>query len=228
MSILQRRFKAVLFDLGGTLIKTAPVSEILRRILEAYGVQKPLSEVESAQKEADDQLTLRDYALPSDEFWIKWNMKILKRLGVERNLQYLARVIAEKWWDFADLELYPDVTETLNYLRQRGLKTGLVTNGFKSDIDEILPRVGLSGCFDVTIGVDAVGKPKPNKEIFLLALNRVNVHPHEAIFVGDSLEIDYEGAEKAGLTTLLIDREDKAKSNVRKIRKLTEIKEYLQ
>ncbi len=222
------RFKAILFDLGGTLIKTAPIPQILRKILEAHGIQKPITDIVSAHKEIDNQLTLGDYALPSDKFWFKWNMEVLRRLKVHRDLPYLARVISEKWWDFAGIELYPDVIETLNYLRQHEFKTGLVTNGFKSDIDEILPRVGLSRYFDATVGVDAVGKPKPNKEIFLFALNRLNVQPHEAIFVGDTFEIDYEGAEKAGLTALLIDRENKVKSNVKKIGKLTEVKRYLQ
>jgi len=228
MSSTHRRFKAVLFDLGGTLIRTAPVPDILKRILEAYGVKRPLIEIESAQVETEKQLTPPDYALPSDRFWIKWNSSILRRLRVQEDLEHLSRAIAQRWWDFADLELYSDVMETLDYLRRHGFKTGLVTNGFKSDIDEILPRVGLSGYFDVTVGVDAIGKPKPNKEIFLFALNKLNVNPHETVFVGDTLEIDYVGARKAGLTAFLIDREDKVKSSVRKMRELTDIKRYLQ
>jgi len=228
MSGMHKRFKAVLFDLGGTLIKTAPVPEILKRILETYRVQKPISEIALAQKEADNGLTLKDYAIPSGKFWFKWNLKILRRLNVHKDLRHLARTIGDNWWNFADLELYPDVKETLDYLREHRFKTGLVTNGFKSDIDEILPRVGLSRYFDITVGVDAIGKPKPRKEIFLFALGKLNVHPNEAIFVGDTLEIDYEGAEKAGLTALLIDREDKVKDPVKKIRKLTEIKNCLE
>ena len=228
MSGMHRRFRVVLFDLGGTLVKTAPVPEILKRILEAHGVQKPIDEIAFAQKEADNGLTLRDYATPSDKFWFEWNLKILRRLNVHKNLRRLAMAISEKWWDFADLKLYPDVKETLDCLKERGFKTGLVTNGFKSDIDEILPRVGLSGYFDIAVGVDAVGKPKPRKEIFLFALDKLNVDPNEAIFVGDTLEIDYEGAEKAGLAALLIDREDKVKDPVRKIGRLTEMKNYLE
>jgi len=227
MSDMKKKFKAVLFDLGGTLIKTAPVPEILKRILEVHGIQKPLDELASAQKEADNGLSLRDYEAPSDEFWLKWNLKILRRLNIDQDSRNLARAIGEKWWDFANLELYPDVLETLNYLRLHGLKTGLVTNGFKSDIDQILSKVGLTGYFDIAVGVDAVGKPKPNREIFLFALDKIGVDPHEAIFIGDTLKIDYEGAENVGLTAMLIDRDNRVKNQVRSIRTLAEIKNYL-
>lgn len=222
------RFKAVLFDLGGTLIKTSPVAETLRRILKEYGIQKTLQDVAAVQEDIDRHLSLDDYALSSDEFWFRWNMEILERLGALGNLQHLAMAIGEKWWDYADLDLFPDVIGTLTYLRTHGYKIGLVTNGFKSDIDAILPRVGLSGYFDVAVGVDAVRKPKPNREIFLFALDVLAVRPYEAIYVGDMMEADYEGAEKAGLTAVLIDRERKIDSNVRKIENLDEIKRLLE
>ncbi|MFQ6095686.1 MAG: HAD family hydrolase [Candidatus Bathyarchaeia archaeon] len=222
------RFKAVLFDLGGTLIKTAPIPEILRRILEAHGIQKSLSEIATAHRETESRLSLEDYAMPYDEFWIRWNLGILRGLKIQRNLRYLARVILEEWWDYADVELYPDVMGTLRYLRQYGFKTGIVTNGFKADIDEILSRVGLTGYFDVEVGVDAVGKPKPDREIFDFALKRLGVNHYEAVFVGDVLEIDYEGSAGAGLFAILLDRDDRVKEDVRKIRSLTELSEYLQ
>ncbi|NIO36101.1 HAD hydrolase-like protein, partial [Candidatus Bathyarchaeota archaeon] len=50
------------------------------------------------------------------------------------------------------------------------------------------------------------------------------VKPEEAIFVGDSVEADYRGAEKAGLHALLIDRTEKQKqSDLRTIKNLKEI-----
>jgi len=228
MSVKRGRFKAVLFDLGGTLIKTAPIPEIIGSILETYGVQKPLSKIAAAHKETDRQMRLKDYKLPYKEFWIKWNLEILKRLKIQRNRQYLARVLLEEWWDHAGVELYPDVIETLKYLSERRVKTGIVTNGFKTDIDVVLSRVGLTGNFDVEVGVDAVGKPKPNSEIFHYALERLRVAPYEAIFVGDVFETDYVGSARAGLFPVLIDREDKIKRDVRKIRRLTELRKYFQ
>ncbi|MEM2936279.1 MAG: HAD family hydrolase, partial [Candidatus Bathyarchaeia archaeon] len=186
--------KVVLFDLGGALIRTADVPEIFRRILEAHRIRSSLEEVSLAHRESEKQLRPEDYVMPSDEFWTRWNLRILEQLRIHENAQSLARTIAEQWWDYSDLELYPDVEETLKQLKNMGLKIGLVTNGFQSDIDQILPRVGLANFFDVTVGVDAVGKTKPSREIFLYALKKLGVSPQEALFVGDQIETDYEGA----------------------------------
>jgi len=220
--------KAVLFDLGGTLINTAEIFEIWRRILEAHGIKRSLDEISLAHKETEKQLNPKDYPRLSDDFYIIWNLHILKKLGIRKNVQLLARKISEEWWDYSDVRLYPDAEEALKQLKRMGLKTGLVTNAFQSDIDQILPRVGLANFFDVAVGVDAVGKTKPDREIFLYALKKLGVAPQEALFVGDQIETDYEGARKAGLKALLIDREDKIRKRVKKIRGLKEITTHLQ
>ena len=228
MSGNSARFKAVLFDLGGTLIDTTPIPEIIRRILEAHGIQRTLSDIAAAHIKTESEMSLEDYAMPYDEFWIKWNLGILKGLKIKRDLQYLARVILEKWWDYADVKLYPDVEETLRYLKRHDLKTGIVTNGFKKDIDDIMSKVGFAGYFELEVGVDAVGKPKPNRQIFDFALDKLGVSNHETIFVGDTVETDYEGSARAGLFPVLIDRDDGNKGEIRKIRKLMELGKYLQ
>jgi len=85
-------------------------------------------------------------------------------------------------------------------LRRKGLKLGIAPNGFRKDIDEILLRVGLTGKFDVAVGVYDAGAPKPEIRIFQRILDELSVSPDEAILVGDNLEADYKGVENAGLT----------------------------
>ncbi len=220
--------RAVLFDLGGTLIDTADIFEIWRRTLEAHGIKRSLREISLAHKEIEKQLDPKDYPRLSDEFYITWNLHILEKLGIRKNVQSLARKISGEWWDHSDVRLYPDAEEALKQLKKMGLKMGLVTNGFQSDIDQILPKVGLANFFDVTVGVDAVGKTKPDREIFLYTLKKLGVSPQAALFVGDQMETDYEGARKAGLKALLIDREDRIRKKVKKIRSLKQIAASLQ
>jgi len=150
-------------------------------------------------------------------------VEFLDKLGIRENTQSLATTIAEEWWDYADARLYPDAKETLKQLKSMGLKIGIVTNGLQSDINEVLRKVGLNNFFDVAVGIDALGKTKPNKEIFLYALKKLGATPQKALFVGDQIETDYEGARKAGLRALLIDREGKTRKKVKKIRSLEEI-----
>jgi putative hydrolase of the HAD superfamily len=219
--------KAVLFDLGGTLIKTAPVTVGFKRILTRHGIQMYRDIDEAECKKINNQMT-RYHGLPYREFWRISNIKILKKIGVSENLEELADAVSDEWWDNVDLELYPEVKGTLTMLQKQGLKIGMVTNGFRKDIEDILLRVGLTDNFDITVGIDDVGKPKPDKKIFLYALEKLTVEPHETLFVGDNIDIDYKGAERAGLKPLLIDREDRVKGNYKKIRNLKEVVPFLQ
>ena len=219
--------KAVLLDLGGTLVSTTEIPEIYRRILKANGITRSAEEISQAQKEVEKQLDIQELAVLFEEYWIRWNLLILRRLGIEENAETLAQKIADRWWDYADVMLYPDVEETLQKLRVMGVKMGIVTNGLKSDYRQILEKVGLLDFFDVKVGIDNVGKMKPDRDIFLYALNELDASPSETLFVGDQLIEDYKGAKEAGLTPLFIDRDDVIGSNVEKIRSLKEIMNYL-
>jgi len=220
--------KAVLFDLGGTLIQTPSIPEIMQDMLEAKGISRSIEEIDKAREEADTHMGgHRDLPKLREEFWIKWNSKILEKLGIKREQKTLATYIFESWWDYANARLYPEVMKVLQILRENGFKLGVVTNGLKSDIDKILPQVGLAGAFDIVVVIDSVGKMKPDKDIFLHALKKLSVQPHEAIFIGDRIEEDYNGAKNAGIKAFFIDRENKTEKNADKIQSLEEIFERI-
>lgn len=215
--------KAILFDLGGTLINTASPSEIIRRILGKYGFKVPLNRIEAAHRIAEEKFLIEDYRRPYYEFWIKWNKIILNELNIMENSELLAKVLVDEWWDNADVNLYPNTRKVLVRLREMGLKIGVISNAFRKDIEEILARINLVNFFDVEVGIDSVGKPKPHREIFLYALKALGIKPSEALFVGDSLEKDYFGALNAGLKAVLLDRNNMIRENVVKIRDLVEL-----
>jgi len=203
--------KAVLFDLGGTLVKidNSEDPHTMKRILEDCGINRSLEDVSEAWKKSEEELNRRDLARLLDEFWVQRNLLILRNLRVDSNTGKLARFIATHWWDYSRVTLYPDAEMMLQQLREKGLKIGLVTNGLQSDTDAILPKVGLHDCFDVVVVVDTLRKMKPDKEVFNHALQELKTAPSETIFVGDEIETDYNGAQRCGLTALLIDRDGK-------------------
>jgi len=222
------KIKAILFDLGGTLVQTSPIPEIFQKILQAHGVDRSTEEIEKARKTAEKQADIEMLPTLGDKFWFIWNAQVLEQLEIHNNVSLLAKRISELGWHYAKVELYPDVEKTLKLLKQSGFKIGLITNGLESDVREILPRVELMGFFDIEIASNTVGKMKPSKEVFLHALEKLDVLPHEAIFVGDTIEYDYKGAKECGLKALLIDREDNVKEeDVEKIGTLTEVLEHV-
>lgn len=221
------RVRAVLFDLGQTLIKTAEVPEIYRRILETYGVNVLSDQVLEAHQANEKGFDVEDMVEMGQDFWIKWNLKVLERVGVQENNKFLAEKIAELWWEHADLDVYPDVMDTIVQLKAKGVKIGIVTNGLKHDYQQILGKLKLTDCFDVVVGIDTCDRAKPDAKIFLYALDQLRVRPEEAIFVGDSVKYDYEGAKKAGLKPLIIDRDGTAPKHVDTIRSLTELLSFI-
>jgi putative hydrolase of the HAD superfamily len=216
--------KAVLFDLGLTLIQTASFPEIYRRILARFRVTASLEDIARAQEATESEADTSTYdESRRKEFWINYNVSLLKKLGITENLVFLAGKIDELWWECSHVQVYADVEPTLSQLRAKGLKLGLVSNGFKQDLDHILGELGLKRWLDVVVCIESCNCAKPDKRIFLYALDKLGVEPHEAVFVGDSVEQDYEGAFSVGIRPFLIDREGKHPSHFNKIASLTEL-----
>jgi len=213
MKLGEGQFKAVLFDLGGTLvyIDSSKDPHVMKRMLEDCGVNRSLEDVskEWVKGENWERLNFREMTRLLDEFWVQKNLRVLRNLHVELNTEKLARFIASHWWEYAKVSLYPDAQEMLPRLKEKGLKIGLVTNGLQSDTNQILPKVGLQGFFDVVVAVDTLRKMKPDAEVFRYALEKMKATPSEAIFVGDEMETDYNGAQTCGLNVFLVDRDGK-------------------
>jgi putative hydrolase of the HAD superfamily len=98
--------------------------------------------------------------------------------------------------------------ELLKFLRLKGIKTGIVSNGTvqlqQAKIDALELRV------DVIIISEAVGVKKPAARPFLEALRLLGVQSSEAWFVGDHPVNDIEGADAVGMRPFWLEREQKA------------------
>jgi len=231
----------VLFDLGNTLVYSRP-EETFKRILDEHGIVESIDDVKQALIRGNKEFDIdKHVGLSAHEFYTKWNLVQLKHLGVKGSgARRLAEEIDTLWWKFAKFFVYPDVKETLQRLKQMGLKLGIITGGYVEDIEKILPNVGLEKFFDVCVGVNTTGKRKPHQKAFTYALGQLGVKPQEAVFVGDNYEADYLGAKKAGMIPVLIKRKGPSNqrlftevclqpaSDVRTIRRLDEIFEVLE
>jgi putative hydrolase of the HAD superfamily len=216
--------KAIFFDLGLTLIRTIPFEEIYRQILEKFGIELAVDALASAQKKTANNYDTSDYEVNTrEEFWTKYNVKLLENLGIEKNRIFIASMIDELWWNYSGVKVFSDVKPTLSELKNRGLKIGLVSNGYKKDLDHVLGELDLGKWFDSIVCIDSCNCAKPNKEIFLFALKDLEINADEAIFVGDSVKFDYEGALKVGIKPFLIDRDRVVEGNYDKIEDLTDL-----
>ncbi|MDH7564507.1 MAG: HAD family hydrolase [Candidatus Bathyarchaeota archaeon] len=222
--------KAVLFDIGGTLIAEVTkreIYEIYDMILRGHGVNRSRKAIALAHRRMERKY-LEDERVVFDNFWVRFNTDFLQDLGVDGNVAELAEAIDREWWSHAKTELCPDVLPVLSALKARGLKLGIITNGLESDIKRIFQKVGFPELFDIKVGADTFQCAKPNPTIFQFTLKKLGVNPSEALFVGDSENADYEGARKAGLKALLVERRQKlGGNNAGKISNLQELFQHL-
>jgi putative hydrolase of the HAD superfamily len=79
------------------------------------------------------------------------------------------------------------------------MKLAIITNGNTHRQKAKIMNTCLHECFDVILISEEAGVSKPDKLIFQLALNKLQVHPEDALFVGDNLEKDIGGSQRAGL-----------------------------
>jgi len=221
------KVKAVLFDMGNTLVFQHPL-EAFQRILQAKGIAKSIDEVREAfEKNSRDFDVEKHKPLGPHEFYVRWNMNILKHLGITRSVRRLAEEIEREWFNFSKIYVYPEVKDSLRRLKRIGLKLGVVTGGYELDIEQILPKAGLRQFFDICVGCDTIGKSKPDPKAFKHALKQLGVKPEEAIFVGDHIEQDYLGAQKVGMKAVLIQREGRPVAGFKAITSLRKIFDLL-
>lgn len=86
-------------------------------------------------------------------------------------------------------------------------KLGIVSNfAIPECVDKLLKKHGLDRLFDVVVVSGAVNKRKPSPEIFEKALEKLGVSAENAVFVGDTVDADIEGAKSAGMKAIFIER----------------------
>lgn len=222
--------KAVLFDMGNTLIKfdVGSPEEVFHKVLASMGIIRSVDEIKrafwNAEEEAKNLNLLSLFGkIQREEYWHKWDSLVLKHLCIEEGKE-LAKVVQSKWFDHVDCTPYPEVKMVLSKLKQKKLALGLISNAYEEEINRTLRKASLEKeIFDIIVGVDTIKSVKPNPDIFRHAISKLNARPEETIFVGDNVEADYKGAENAGLHALLIDRTENMQRNLRTIRNLKEI-----
>jgi putative hydrolase of the HAD superfamily len=199
--------KAVVFDVDYTLAKPGPDlgPEGYRRLGARHGLVLDPERYDDARRAAISDLERHPELDHDEEIWIRFTERIIVGMGGTGSATYDAAVEMEGAWAHAHhFELYEDVIPTLEHLRRRGLKLGLLSNSAR-DLDEFVEHHGLD--VDAVLTSRTHGKTKPHEGIFLRMLELLDVRPHEAVMVGDTPDDDIDGALAVGMRAVLVDRD---------------------
>jgi putative hydrolase of the HAD superfamily len=128
----------------------------------------------------------------------------LASIGVDGDARDEVVALRREWARQA-LVPRPGAVETLRELRERGLRTGLVSV-CSDDVPAVWAGTGFHGLFDSEVFSCDVRLRKPDPRIYLLCCEQLGVEPAEALFVGDGANDELAGAERVGMRAALIHR----------------------
>jgi len=223
-------YKAVFFDVGGTLLKVHPsVGEVYARYARPFGYDGDPAVLNQSFRDEWKQMggmesLGRSSGVDVEKgFWKELVRRVFEPYGIEKFddfFEHLYEVFkqAEAW------KVFDDVVESrlLETLKGRGIKLGVISN-WDSRLPEILDNTGLARHFDFILASTVVGSAKPDKLIFEEALKRSGVEAHEACHIGDEMPTDIKGATEAGLGAILIDRRNRGTTHTPTIQSFHEL-----
>ena len=211
-----KKFKAVLFDLDGTLFQYLPTSgevflEYLRgsgfhiseedRILAEHWVHFYFAHSSEIQ---DDDIRFGD---DQKGFWVNFTRRRLIAFGI---LPALADGLAPQVADHMretykpKIQVPEDAYALLEILKESGYMLGMVSNRECSYREE-MQKVNLDCYFQFFLAGGEVNSFKPDALIFERALELAGTSAQETMYIGDNYFADILGARRAGLTPVLYD-----------------------
>lgn len=170
--------KAILFDLDGVLISST-------KELHFSALNAALSEYSSKFV-----ITPSEQSNTYEGLSTKKKLELLnvnKGLPTECNsrIEHRKQELTEKL--LAEIPCDKRAKKVIQNLKQRGLKVGLCTNSIKKTTNILLEKLDCQHVFDIVLTNEDIQQPKPDPEIYIAAIQRLNLHPSEVLILEDSL-----------------------------------------
>jgi 2-haloacid dehalogenase len=198
-AIIPSSARAVIFDAYGTLFDVH--SAVARHAAKVGSDAARLSEVWRAkQLEYSWVLSLAGRYEP---FWTlterALDYALARHPGVDRAVRPLLLDA------YRGLDAYAEVRPTLEALRARGLRTGILSNGDPEMLDSAVASAGLGPLLDTVLSVDAAGVFKTSPRTYDLVLEAVAMTASEVVFVSSN-RWDIAGAAAFGFAPVWVNR----------------------
>ncbi len=187
--------RAVVFDLDGTLVDSAPdIAWSINRMLAGHGLSAiPVRDVEKLTGEGASVLVERVLAQAG---------VVADAARVARDTEtYLAQYRARPCEDSI---LFADAKTAIPALKRAGLALGVCTNKPEHLAVLVLRELGLLRDIDVVVGADTTTARKPDKLPLLHTLRALGVEPGQTVYVGDT-QVDRDCAAAAGVACRLVE-----------------------
>lgn len=182
---------AVLFDLDGTLIDTAPdFHQVINRLL-AENQRPPVSYEFLRRYVSNGARAMVGAAFNIDEQSTGFDQ--LHQRMLEIYLQHLD----------VDTRPFPGITDLLNWFGEQEIPWGIVTNKPELYTTPVMNGLNLTPAASSVICPDHVSQKKPDPEALFLACQQIGVDANQCIYIGDH-QRDIEAGQRAGMLTIAV------------------------
>jgi putative hydrolase of the HAD superfamily len=163
-------------------------------------------------------------------FWHEYDDIVLADLGIKTHIEEVSKDLSKSFEEIMkkveSWTEYPDVRPALERLRRRDFKLGIVSNATDL-LNKVFDNLDLRKYFDFVIISDEVGVRKPSPRIFMMASEAAGASPSRSIYLGDKPAVDINGATRAGMNAILVDRANAfPDARCLRIRDLTYLKRF--
>ena len=176
--------RAMLFDLDGTLLDSAP--DLVGSLNQVRGLENlpPLDVAEMSRFASHGAVGLLKAGMPpaDDATFESWRQEFLRHYAQN---------------SFRDSFLYDGVKEMLEFLQISGIPWGIVTNKIEALALPIIDAANLRVSVNCVVCGDTLSKSKPDPAPVSLACGILEVLPQNTLFVGDDIR-DLEAGNGAG------------------------------
>jgi putative hydrolase of the HAD superfamily len=198
------RIRAVLFDLGNTLVNNRDYDE-MERVGRGLGLHTEAEAFAHTYPEVEAEYDATGGAMGERDFWTSVLVRVHGGpVPAEKVRAFVERMAAS----VTPAQRFSDTQRCLDELKRRGRALGVITNGRSEALTrQILERTGILRYFQVIVSAGTEGIAKPAPGIFHRALARLRVSASEAVYVGDLPNVDARAARDAGLFAVWLHRD---------------------
>jgi HAD superfamily hydrolase (TIGR01549 family) len=183
-------YEVVIFDFDGTLVDSIEgIIHVMQAVVEEFGFEQSVLE-EWRQLIGVPLFTQMEIILPNGD-------------------QALHNEVIQRYrtiYDAGLLEatpLFPDALETLETLKQAGVKMGIVSSKRTIQVDRVLEHLNCRSFFDIVLGAQDVEHHKPHPQGVHVTLEKLSIDKKGAVVIGDSL-YDLNMAHNAGVDAIAV------------------------
>jgi len=220
LELAPRRYDAVLFDMGHTLVHfDPPEMTIIQMAMRDLGIKRSVEEIGAAVQLVwgeyyRDAATATFAATPDHDR--KTQLRLMRGLLDQLDLSADDELL-EACEDLVDsrfsqpgvMRPFPEVADVLAALQERDYRLGIVSN-WSWNLRERVAQAALDDLFEIVWASAYAGCNKPHPGIFFQALVQMDLSAGRTLYVGDSYAHDVVGARSAGLDVALLDRKGSA------------------